>query len=755
MLWTGVVLALVTIAWLLLTGISLLPALVVTGALGAQTSSGAVLWLLVARRRVRPPGPLEVFGVGFAIGSVLAMASGVLLGAVLPRGWGWILPFVATSVIWLAQRTRRTGSGPVDRQGQGSVAVGVALGALLGLAAALVNLERYPLEGVGTWSDYHPDMLFFEGLANSVALYGPSESIFMLGTDLRYHWFTYGWIGELTQSLGLAPFVGLTRVLPVAAVLAASAIAASWAARRSNESWVPALAAVLVAAGGYVGAAFGTLLNIDSPSQALTTVWVLALAYIAIEYLQGELGRRSLWLVGLLSVACVGGKASAAIVMVAALALAWAVASLRREEWRGRAAMLMLASALPSAVTYVVVLTGSASSGDLHVLTWLYRASTVQGLDLGTGALGIAAGTAILMIAILPRWAGMTGYWTDPAQRWQPASVVGMGLVVAALVPLALLSQGVNEVWFALCASAPLSVLSAIGLGMGWSAVARQPGASARGTRAALIVSALLGLVVLVVASLVWARGDSNTVGIRAAAPAIAIALALLAAVPVGQRLGAPGHRWVTWVIVASTILVTASSLARAATSVGRVGSQSSVSELSLALPPASSDAAVDPGVPVQPSGPDIWFVPRVGSGFPWGGDDGASWSALEVAAARYVVEHSSTADILVTDRMLSALVPALTARRTYLSAFPYQTLYGRPGAVEGIPIRGRQTLRFATAPTDADFQILCAAGVSLGWFTVVPGDPTVDWKPYAAVEFQNDAVTIVRLDRDLCGGGQ
>jgi hypothetical protein len=79
------------------------------------------------------------------------------------------------------------------------------------------------------------------------------------------------------------------------------------------------LAVALITSGGYVGASYGILLNFDSPSQALTTVWLLALAFAITEYLDGSLDRRSLWVIGGLGVACTGGKASAAIVMIGAV----------------------------------------------------------------------------------------------------------------------------------------------------------------------------------------------------------------------------------------------------------------------------------------------------------------------------------------------------------------------------------------------------------------------------------------------------
>ena len=735
---TGAILALVGVIWLLATGVGLWSSLLVIAALALQTLGGAYLWVLV---RVQgqasgpvAPGTLEVIGMGLAIGTFMAMASGVLLAGLVPGGLGWMVPSVVVLVVWLVMRGRSPRLMAVGRPGR-PVALSVAVGVVLGLGAALINIARYPLQLTGVVSSYHPDMLFFEGLANSAARFGPSESIFMAGAELRYHWFSYAWIGQLTESLALPPFVGLTRVLPLVVVVGSAAIAGSWVARHARSPWAPSLAVVLITAGGFAGAAYGTVLNFDSPSQAMTTVWLLGLSFVILEFVGGELGRRVLWMVGLLSVASTGGKASAVIVVIGALGLTLVAGLAVRASWRDRAFWALVVCAVPSAITYALVLMGSASSGDLRLLTWEFRASTVQGLNLGTGVLGIAAGTGILMLAVIPRWAGLVGLWLQPSTRWSPMSLFGAGLVVMGLAPLAVLSQGVNELWFALSASAPLAVISAIGLSEAWGLLASRSAGGSRRLALSAGFSVVTGLVLLAVVGLLWSQGGAGIVSARALGPLLVFGAAAVVGLVLVLGAGRSGSRWLTGVTAVITVLVSASALARLTPVFGEVETRS--------LETVSASLSVVADLPAGSALPAVGPAPVLGPG--------EEWSGLEVEAASFLADHTTASDTVVTNRPVSSLVPALTARRMFIAGSAYQALYGRPGDVAAIPSRMETSQRFAEAPGVADFAALCSAGVTWGWMSAAGGTSAASWEPFATVRFENDAVTLIQLDRSRC----
>jgi hypothetical protein len=736
---SGLVAALLAIAWLLGTGIALGPSLLITVALGIQTATGGWVWAALRRQSGAGASAIEILAMGCAIGTVLAMASGVLLRPLIAMDFGWAAPTVVLLAALLVARgatgVRELRDASAITWPRWPVAAAVGLGVVVGLAAALVNLANYPLRWTGDWSQYHPDMVFFEGLSTGIARYGPGDSIFMAGVDLRYHWFTYAWNGQLTESLDLAPFVSLTRVLPFVTVLASVAIAAVWTGRHTSNSWAPVLAVALITSGGYVGASYGILLNFDSPSQALTTVWLLALAFAITEYLDGSLDRRSLWVIGGLGVACTGGKASAAIVMIGAVGIALVLGYLGRVAWRRRAVWVLVTMSPLSAATYLLVLSGSDSLGGLNPLTWDLRASTVQGLNLSSTSWGIAAGTTFLLIAIVPRWAGLAGFWLDRQRAWSPPSIIGIGLAVTAVAPLLLLSHGVNELWFALSASAPLAVISAIGVGVAWDRLTgggHSGHSSGRSVGYLAVLSLGVGLLALAIASALWVQGENATVSMRAWGPVAALAsvgvLAAVCAMLMRRRIAA--KPLVIGITISITALVIAASLAR----------------LTPAFGPLRMSSAAAPVV-AESLSPQVRTVLFDGGDLDMPAKN--EWSAAEVEAADFLRDLSSIDDVVATDQPDSAVVPALTGLRTFISGAEYQVLYGRPADVIGVPVRVAVSERLKSGPNPGDLAVLCSSGVTWLWVhgPVVPRE----WQPFADLEFSNERLSLLKLNAGAC----
>lgn len=54
---------------------------------------------------------------------------------------------------------------------------------------SLRNDLWWNLNGVRQW----PDSIFNESLMNSVQRFGNSDNIFMSGSKLNYHWFSFAW----------------------------------------------------------------------------------------------------------------------------------------------------------------------------------------------------------------------------------------------------------------------------------------------------------------------------------------------------------------------------------------------------------------------------------------------------------------------------------------------------------------------------------------------------------------------------------
>lgn len=698
----------------------------------AQTAAGAFWWRLFRGPSVRL---LEAIGMGMALGTAAATVSGVLLFGLVPGGWAWVLPIVMTIVIApFAVRRDRTLLRTRRDTPWGPALVALVVGGTLGMASIAINLRNYPLASDGMITTYHPDMLFFEALSTSLARLGPADSIFMSGADLRYHWFAYAWSGQVAQTAGTESFVMLTRVLPVVALLGSLLLAVAWTQRLTRGRWAPTLAAILIVFGGYVGASYGTLLNFDSPSQALVTVWMLGLCIALLSTVRRRAQSRRalaglLVVVAVLTVATTGGKINSAVVVLVGWLSVTLAALWRREPWRAKGVATALVVLLAAGGTYWAFIAGSAEKGGLGVGSLLNKASSVQGLNPSESRWGVLLGTAIFAVAVLPRWAGVAWLVAVPRWRWQPLTVFCVGVGAAGIGALLLFSGGINDSWFALSASAPLSVASAVGVSRAVQATA--PSRGWRPSRAAAIAVAC-GVLLTVLVLALWSRGPDSAVALRWAGPLVALGGAALAGWLISRFAGrsmSPPNRPHPQAALAMTVVVLVTMGA-----LGRL------------LSFGSGEFAVQPGSTF----PSSEFRPF--DAFTAALDQRAvtAWSPTQAAAADYIRTHASPTELLATNIAFSALVPALTSQPTYVSAIQYQAPYGRPSQLPTLLERERLTFEFTGSPAATDIAPLCAANV--GWLWVDPTrSPARDWEPWATIVLNEPDVIILRVNRSAC----
>ena len=705
----AVLLTTMALLFLLLTGVSFRNALVVTGAVVTQSVAGALWWRMV--RRGSPVSLLELLGMGLALGTTASM----LIGLWLP--W-WLAPLVLIAGwFWFRRHTTISPLGRLTRAGS----IGLAAGLIPGLLGLFYSIRNYPLSWIGTWSSYHGDIPFFEALAASVAKFGPGPSIFMEGASLRYHSLVYGWAGQLTVSLNLEPFVVLVRVLPVVVLIGSVLLATAWASRLSPGRLAPILAALLIVTGGFVGATFGTVLNFDSPSQAMTTMWLLGFS-LATVYAMSE----NNWLafaapLAVISIGLSGGKISSAAIAVAGVGFLSVVGLARQTSWRWRAVGVFLTSSLTTTLVFFLLLSGSREAGGLQVFSLLDRASSLQSLNPVVTERGIVAGIFLLMLAVLPRWLGLAWLATSPSQRWTPDTVLGYGYAFSALGTILVLSGGFNDLWFAVAASAPLAVLSAVGVAQGWEWLS-----SVSLVRA--IAAVLLGAGSALTATIAWASGSSGIIGIGWRWFAPLAALLIVAFVGLTLGLTTTRHRARTALAVVIIACVLASLPSRFSYSIA--------GRFEKTFPTSTSTVLFSP--------------PEASS--PWRGSDRLGWSDSEASAGAWLREASSSRDLVSTNLTNTAIVAALTRLPTYISAARLQSAYGRDQDYSQIADRENISWEFIDNPTQKPAFDLCEADVR--WIWVDPRlTSTETWEPFASVRFASDDVVILEFNSESCNG--
>jgi hypothetical protein len=719
-------------------GVSPRESVLIVLAVLVQGIAGGYLWLLISRDR--DCGALELVGMGVVLGSALAVVSGILIRPLMDSALNPLAPAAILFLVFVIRSWRL----PWRRRSVNSwdwVFAGPALGGLLaGLAILVVNLRRYPLYWTGIWDQYHPDMVFFEALSRSAARYGSSDSVFMAGADIRYHWFSYAWAGQITELVGAQPFVVLTRALPIVALIATLAIALAWTRKLVVSAdmelphftkALPWLVVALIVTGGYLGALNGTILNFDSPSQALGTAWLMGLILVFLRIVRAA-GRKDSGLVlsgqilvlGLLTGVVAGAKVSSGALFVVAIGFVAVMGSLVRAKWANIVWVAFATVVLGFVFVYFTVIAGSASPGDLRFLSWLSRASTAQGLDSSPGTRGVILGTLGLTLAIGARWVGGVWLLRDRAWRTRPETFLGIGLGIGSTVFLWVFSQGLNETWFALTASAPLSVLGAFGVWLAWNSLCL-------GVKPAAF-SLVVAIISLVFVSYIWTDQVWESGFGRFWAPWFGYLVSLLAGLIIAVLVRE--KKLVTLLVVATTVLTLQASAARivpiAGSMLGGARDGAGLTTVELADISVTESQGVTRGNEVVAPG----AVPI---------DYG--WAQDEINAAEYLQANAAKSDVVVTNETQGFVIPALSGLRAYITGAVYQEIYGGKKSVVEIPVRIKLSRRFMASPNVEDLSVLCAAGVKWMWVNKYL-DPEFTRSPFGVSVFSNASVELVEI---------
>lgn len=725
--WLFVIVYILFTLFLITTQVSWIESLRIEAVLTIQVIAGAYFW---KRLRGSQTEVIETFGMALVIGPMLALVSTLLIQICGGGLWGWSLPAIVALAMWLWARGK-TQAGAATRSHLSFSSIwALCLTAVLGFASLVPNIASYPLRWIGFGGRYHLDMLFFESVSNSIAKFGPFDSIFTPGGSFRYHWLVYGWSGQLSAISSASSFVVLTRVIPVIAILASSLIAIAWVRKLTTVSWAPSLAVVLLIFGGYVGATNGVIFNFDSPSQALSASWLLAASYALMLLLSTEVAGRSrvaifIGLTVALFALTLGGKISAGAVGLMALAALAVVAFLQRPWWWKRALVTAISATVTSGALYLSMIAGSASPGDLRFGSILDRASTVQGLNPFPGTVGVLVGTGIMLIAIAIRWIGVFWFVRNHDSRSRPSTIYAIALAVAGLLAVVFMSSGLNETWFALAASAPLIAISAAGAAEAIQNNEKKYSAS----KFHLLLIGASSIVVFLVVTLLWRTGPSggdpwvNT--LRWLGPITGVLLTLAFAFLIKKAINKRTGRRI------STLSVTLLALVCLAGQ-GRL------------LGVGSDKLGVLPPLSYEYFGSFLPFVNSLDTlSF-------TQWSDQQVTAAAWLKKTAGPDDLVATNFTASGLVPALTGMRTYATSTIYQAMYGPKSITNLVLDRERQEWFFIDQPSAAHLDPLCTAGVNWIWVDPLRTQQR-SWEPFATIVFENQDAIILKPNSSQC----
>lgn len=711
------------VTFLIVTGVPILTSLALAALVLWQAVAGVIIW-----RFLRPDSSwLEQAGAGVALGTALATIAGLGTSTLGLGPFGALVPSLVVVGVAGIRAERRGHQFRVETRTDRPALIGLALTLLSGLAVLLYSLRSYPLSWQGSWLRYHPDMLFFEALANSLARFGGLESPFMSGGVVRYHWLSYAWSGQLSVLSGAEPFVGITRVLPLVTLIASAAIVITWTRRLSSFSWTPTLAGVLLTLGGFTGAVFGGVLTMDSPSQAMGVLWLLGFALVAVEVtLRTAHTRWALVLLFLLSLVLIGGKVSAAAPAVAGVLLMVTVLVLRQAISPRRALAIAGVTTLGAAVGFLLFLSGSVGGGGLTLGSLVDRASSQQGFNPLDGNRGVILGTALIILAVLPRWAGLLWLTVDRSWRWRPETWLSMGMAISSVAALAVFNS-FNEIWFSSTVSGPLAITTSVGAGLALNTLHQRIRPS---DTALLLTTAAATLVTFLLISAVWATGASGGNLFVPTWRWLGPVLAWLGAIAVGAVLARWGQgRWTSLGVLAGTVLLLVFS----------------------AVPGRFVGFGTDQAG-ILTNGMRIEWFSHNRTDWVQGRDREivADLSSSRVEAARWLRRTAKPTDLVATNVTVGPFVAGFTHLPTYVSGILYQAPYGPPWVTPELLEREAQAWDFIDSPQNETQRPLCRANVSWIWIDTHRTENR-DWQSFGTIEFRNDDVIVLRLDPNRC----
>ena len=304
--------ALLVLVVQLISGVPVLLAVRAEAYLATQVVFGAVITGLLIRRRL---DFAEFVGLGFAIGSLVAMCIDQLLvrTAIAPISWA-LLPlatiaivassklrgyatfsdsetsvpalFIAFLLLFVLVHERYwplyiaisiiplllfNAFKPKNMQKPATRIINGLLSAVT-IVVAFVVLQNRP----NLWWIKTQDFQFFEALSYSLTHWGSNDQVFVQGQPVLYHWFSYAWMGLTTKAIDAPTWVVQTKIAPIFVSLAIIYLVFALLKRVGVTGWRASIALI----------AFVLLndFNFESFSMVFSYVWLLALAYFLIQW---------------------------------------------------------------------------------------------------------------------------------------------------------------------------------------------------------------------------------------------------------------------------------------------------------------------------------------------------------------------------------------------------------------------------------------------------------------------------------------
>jgi hypothetical protein len=336
--------ALLVLVVQLISGVPLLLAVRAEAYLVTQVVFGAAITGLLLGRRL---DFAEFVGIGFAIGSLIAMCIDQVFvrTPIAPISWT-LLPLAAIAIV-VTSKLRRCTTFTHDEKS-------FPLSFIAFLLLIVLVHERYwplyialsimPLLIFNTFKNQHmqksatrsiqallsaitivvayivvqgrpnlwwiktQDFQFFEALSYSLTHWGSNDQVFVQGQPVLYHWFSYAWMGLGAKAIDAPTWIMQTKIAPIFVSIAIIFLIIALLKRIGVTGWRAGITLVI----------FALLndFNFESFSMVFSYVWLLALVYFLIQWSEQQ-HWRLVFATSFMAAGALGAKSSNIAVIVA------------------------------------------------------------------------------------------------------------------------------------------------------------------------------------------------------------------------------------------------------------------------------------------------------------------------------------------------------------------------------------------------------------------------------------------------------
>ncbi|TWP32723.1 hypothetical protein [Leekyejoonella antrihumi] len=679
-----------------------------------QLLPGVSIWRCI---RPRNGWLVEDLVMGFAVGITLAVPSQVIGGLLHTRWPAIVLPLVVGAIFWAIPATRRRIRDARWSRIPWWLGVIMVACSYLALPALISYARTNRLSWTGGPGAPHVDTYLHIALSSELLTRGPVGWPTVKGPVLGYEWLAHAWIAQVTAASNVGLDQIEMRFLPALMPIVFVSAVVALTLRVSGSPKAAALAALLAMAGG-AGNPFSDASGMPftplSPTLGLSVPTLLALISVLVMRWRGQAARGAVVMVPILTIVTTGTKGSTSPLVIAGLGLALVAMLL----WNRSKAMPVLIDLIIMAVslglTLRVIYHGSTAGLKLGITASAHQTSLGEVLaGLPTEKL-ILASSGLAIISGLTRAVLAFALPFHRASRRDPLSWLLIGGSIAGACAVGLFSHPGHSQGYFLMSAVPLAAVgSALGARQLLAVVGRRAG--------------ILLVCVGIVGGLVFLIGPDHLLG------------------PLHHHQYAQvwTHLAVALVVVVVVAAVCAAIMYRRSWLRGALVGVALVGLLSGTWSVVKADRRMFTPAPI-PAPLKITAPNAVSNG--------------ELAAARYIRDHSGVEDVVMTNRHCTVprkpyngcdsrrwLVTAFTERQSLVEGWT-----ATPNATKIAPI-GRQSMTlnywrpqilklndgFIAHPTEAGLKQLWALGVR--WAYVESTEPhATNPAPFATVRFHD-----------------